>query len=152
MKIILRALWRKKGDSLNRSFKLPGALNLIEEYIGRINRFCDFNIEGGFHKGEEKDTARTVWFCDRAAGAKILSSEALASELQKVQDRGIPVLHIVIGGPDGFQAADYDLWRPALRWSFGPLTLPHELAAAIACEQLYRGFTILKKQPYHLGH
>jgi 23S rRNA (pseudouridine1915-N3)-methyltransferase len=32
------------------------------------------------------------------------------------------------------------------------MTLPHELAAVVAAEQIYRAFTILHRQPYHSGH
>ena len=42
--------------------------------------------------------------------------------------------------------------RPDLLWSLGPMTLPHELAAIIAAEQIYRAFTILHHLPYHAGH
>ena len=36
--------------------------------------------------------------------------------------------------------------------SFGRITLPHELARAVAAEQIYRALTILAGHPYHSGH
>ena len=32
------------------------------------------------------------------------------------------------------------------------MTLPHELAALVLAEQVYRASTILQGHPYHLGH
>jgi 23S rRNA (pseudouridine1915-N3)-methyltransferase len=81
-----------------------------------------------------------------------MTSEALSRELQKCMNSGIQELQIVIGGPDGFTAQALEQMAPALRWSFGPMTLPHELAAVVAAEQIYRAFTILHRQPYHSGH
>jgi 23S rRNA (pseudouridine1915-N3)-methyltransferase len=37
----------------------------------------------------------------------------------------------------------------AVRWSLGPLTLPHELARVVVVEQMYRAWTILRGEPYH---
>jgi 23S rRNA (pseudouridine1915-N3)-methyltransferase len=34
-------------------------------------------------------------------------------------------------------------------WSFGKITLPHDLARIVLWEQLYRAGTILKGEPYH---
>ena len=58
-------------------------------------------------------------------------------------------LEVYIGGPDGFAPGELDRLQPALRWRFGPLTLPHELAAVVAAEQFYRAWAILRKVPYH---
>lgn len=82
----------------------------------------------------------------------MLSSENLAKYLDAERAGGTSALEIVIGGPDGLSDDQIFRLHPALRWSFGPLTLPHELAAVVAAEQLYRAWTILKKQPYHRGH
>lgn len=89
---------------------------------------------------------------DRGPRSKVLSSENLAIYLDAERAGGTVDLEIVIGGPDGFTSEEISRLHPALRWSFGPLTLPHELAAVVAAEQLYRAWTILKGRPYHLGH
>ena len=93
-----------------------------------------------------------LWVCEREMGSRAISSEALARELQKVMNSGVQELQIVIGGPDGFAPQELEQMAPVLRWSFGPLTLPHELAAVVAAEQLYRALTILRGQPYHSQH
>lgn len=82
----------------------------------------------------------------------MLSSEDLAAALGREKDAGTRVLEVLVGPPDGFTPADVARLKPTLRWSFGPLTLPHELAALIAAEQLYRAHSILSRSPYHLGH
>jgi 23S rRNA (pseudouridine1915-N3)-methyltransferase len=50
----------------------------------------------------------------------------------------------VIGGPYGTA-----LERVDERLSFGPVTLPHQLARVVLLEQLYRGHKILAREPYH---
>lgn len=53
-------------------------------------------------------------------------------------------LCFVIGGADGL-----DLDRADERLSYGPITLPHQLARVIVLEQLYRAHRILRGEPYH---
>ncbi len=53
-------------------------------------------------------------------------------------------LCFVVGGPRGL-----DLERCDLRLSFGPITLPHQLARVVLLEQLYRAHKILAREPYH---
>lgn len=76
------------------------------------------------------------------------SSEELAHRLSAWQHTGRPVA-LAIGGSFGL---DPMFIRDAAHsWSLGPITLPHELARVVVLEQLYRGFTILRGEPYHKG-
>ncbi|MGB9144478.1 MAG: 23S rRNA (pseudouridine(1915)-N(3))-methyltransferase RlmH [Acidobacteriaceae bacterium] len=39
----------------------------------------------------------------------------------------------------------------SMRLSLGPMTMAHELARVVLCEQVYRALTILAGHPYHRG-
>jgi 23S rRNA (pseudouridine1915-N3)-methyltransferase len=74
------------------------------------------------------------------------SSKELARRLGRWRDQARSVAFL-IGGSDGL---DPDFLATCQgRWSLGALTLPHELARVVVLEQLYRGFTILRGEPYH---
>jgi 23S rRNA (pseudouridine1915-N3)-methyltransferase len=76
------------------------------------------------------------------------SSDELARQIERWRMAARPVT-LVIGGSHGLSPPFTA--RSASRWSLGPLTLPHELARVVVMEQLYRGFTILRGEPYHKG-
>jgi 23S rRNA (pseudouridine1915-N3)-methyltransferase len=76
------------------------------------------------------------------------TSEELARRLGGWREDARP-LAFVIGGSSGL--ADTLLESASARWSLGPATLPHELARVVVAEQIYRGFTILRGEPYHKG-
>jgi 23S rRNA (pseudouridine1915-N3)-methyltransferase len=86
-----------------------------------------------------------VWALDRQG--RPWSSLDWASRLDQARQSAAPRLALVIGGPDGL--APSLLSRAQQVVSFGPLTLPHELAALVALEQLYRALSILASSPYH---
>ncbi len=58
-------------------------------------------------------------------------------------------LAFLIGGAYGLDDALGKQCHDAIRLS--DLTLPHELARVVLLEQIYRGNTILKGEPYHKG-
>jgi 23S rRNA (pseudouridine1915-N3)-methyltransferase len=66
-------------------------------------------------------------------------SQFLEERRQSGQD-----LCFVVGGPRGLDLDDCDL-----RLSFGPMTLPHQLARVVLMEQIYRAHKILAGEPYH---
>ncbi|OIO09141.1 MAG: hypothetical protein AUJ52_06960 [Elusimicrobia bacterium CG1_02_63_36] len=139
--VAMRLEWLKPGAPARKAFRLPGAGELYREYASRIARYCAFETTGS--PAEDG----IVWTCDPRG--KTLSSEALAERLRGARDGGAKSLSIRVGGPDGLAQGGI---LPALCWSFGPMTMPHELAAVVAAEQLYRAWTILGGEPYHLGH
>ncbi|MDZ4863498.1 MAG: 23S rRNA (pseudouridine(1915)-N(3))-methyltransferase RlmH [Gemmatimonadota bacterium] len=81
---------------------------------------------------------------DRSAPA--WSSEQVARRIEQWQLGARPVV-VVLGGSHGL--ASTLLADAAERWGLGPMTLPHELARVVVLEQLYRGCTILRGEPYH---
>jgi 23S rRNA (pseudouridine1915-N3)-methyltransferase len=83
-----------------------------------------------------------------AREGRALTSEGLAGQVERWQLAARP-LALLLGGSHGL--ASGLLAEVDMRWSLGPLTLPHELARLVVLEQLYRGFTILRGEPYHKG-
>ena len=87
-----------------------------------------------------------------------LSSTELATWLGARRDQGAQHLVFAIGPPDGWSQPTRETvsgqpgFQSGLLLSFGPITLPHELARLVLAEQLYRACTILAGHPYHSGH
>ncbi len=152
MKISFALGWHR-GNTLKGAFKSKPCGELFLDYLTRISRFSGCSAQGMSDRQLLQRSPRTsLWLCHPASRSRLLSSTDLAWELDRELTSGISELVIAIGPPDGFTAADLETLSPKLLWSFGPLTFPHELAAVVASEQLYRAWSILKKLPYHLGH
>lgn len=148
MKISFELRWGKKGRPARSSFKHAGAFELFSEYLERINKFTPADAVA-----ESAQTSNeTLWICHRENSPRFIDSEQLSTKLQKTMDSGIRGLKIIVGGPNGFTQEELAQLKPAFIWSFGPMTLPHELAAVVAAEQIYRAFSIINHLPYHLGH
>ena len=76
------------------------------------------------------------------AGGSAYSSEAFARWLEDRRQAGQDVV-FVLGGPFGTSV------QGAEQLSFGPMTLPFQLARVVLLEQLYRAHKILAGEPYH---
>jgi 23S rRNA (pseudouridine1915-N3)-methyltransferase len=77
---------------------------------------------------------------------KALSSVELAEFIGK-QQLNARDLAFAIGGDEGLAPSVRE--KAALVLSLSKMTLPHRLARLVLLEQLYRAFTILKREPYH---
>jgi 23S rRNA (pseudouridine1915-N3)-methyltransferase len=132
------------------------ASQLLGDYVARAARYlpCDLQIaptEARLLEAIDRAAGRTkpVLLLADSAGALLTSTE-FASELTRRIDSGTRLIALAIGPADGWSAAARA--RADLLLSFGRITLPHELAAVVAAEQLYRALTIRAGHPYHCGH
>jgi 23S rRNA pseudoU1915 N3-methylase RlmH len=151
MKITFALAWARPGKVLQGTFKLPGTQELFSEYSKRIARFGSCEVVAA--PQTKRSASGRLWVCERAqAGAAVLSSEELALRMKKLKDGGVSSLEILVGGPNGYRPGELGALGADMLWSFGPLTLPHELAAVVASEQIYRALSILSGHPYHHAH
>ena len=78
---------------------------------------------------------------------KHFTSIEFSQFLQKKMNSGIKNLVLAIGGPYGFSEAVYA--RTHGKISLSKMTFSHQMVRLFLVEQLYRGFTILRNEPYH---
>ena len=80
-------------------------------------------------------------------GGKEFSSVAFSKYLEQKMLSGMKNLVFVIGGPYGFSD---DVYKKAQgKVSLSKMTFSHQMIRMIFVEQLYRGMTIIKGEPYH---
>ena len=139
----------------------------IKEYSKRLSRYCKLNlIEVNDEKAPENLSLSQMQIVKDREGERILnkislnsyvialaidgkalSSEQLSYELDQLALRGNSDIIFVIGGSLGLS---YDvLKRSDFKLSFSKMTFPHQLMKLILLEQIYRGFKIIKGEPYH---
>ena len=75
------------------------------------------------------------------------TSEEFAGHLQQLGVNGQSDLALLIGGSLGL--SDEVLRRADLLLSFGKFTFPHQVMRLLLLEQIYRGFKIIRGEPYH---
>jgi 23S rRNA (pseudouridine1915-N3)-methyltransferase len=120
------------------------------DYRQRLTRYCTFALT------EHRDEAALL--AALPAGAHLyaldergdlVTSEGLAREILGREEQhggGAPVV-FAIGGADGHSPALRARTRRLL--AFGRITIAHRLVRLLLLEQLYRGFSILRGEPYH---
>ncbi|MFA5528344.1 MAG: 23S rRNA (pseudouridine(1915)-N(3))-methyltransferase RlmH [Peptostreptococcales bacterium] len=139
----------------------------IEEFSKRLSRYCELEqtevqdekvpetlSEKEMVLAKDKEGERILaqvkentFLIPLAIEGKMLSSEELADKLKELTLSGKSHITFVIGGSLGLsekvlRAADFKL-------SFSKMTFPHQLMKLILLEQIYRGFKIIKNEPYH---
>ena len=133
--------------------KERGVREAIDDYVGRLRRYATFE-EIELKDGDEADVAarfrKAIPERARVVALEVegehWSSERLAKFLGDSALHSVPAVAFVIGGSYGLPA---DISRGAhTRLSLSAMTLPHRLARLVLAEQIYRGFTILRGEPY----
>ena len=139
-------------------------IDLIEDYKHRLGFYIKFHlkfipdIKNTKHltevqqKEKESDlilskikTSDVLILLDE--NGKQMNSVSFSNYLQKHLNSGIKTLVFAIGGPYGFSEKIYK--RANGKLSLSKLTFSHQMVRLFFIEQLYRGFTILKNEPYH---
>ena len=147
------------GKTDNKQLQL-----LIEDYTKRIGYYIKFELEliPDLKKVKHLSEAQQKQKEGELILAKISSTDCLiildengkqfdsiafSSYLQKHMNSGIKRLVFVIGGPYGFSEEVYKKANGKI--SLSKMTFSHQMVRLFVVEQLYRGFTILRNEPYH---
>lgn len=120
---------------------------VADDYLGRIARYTrveerETRDETGLAKAIPEGAlvvALEVW-------GKQISSEEFAQKLESWGSRGKGDIAFVIGAAEGIPKELSE--RAQVHLSLSKMTLPHRLARVILFEQIYRGLSILRGEPY----
>jgi 23S rRNA (pseudouridine1915-N3)-methyltransferase len=139
----------------------------IDEFSKRLSKYCKLDIiEVDDEKAPENLSEKEMDIIKYKEGQKILSniknnsyvialaidgknlsSEELAHKMSNLSISGNSNIAFVIGGSLGLSKDILD--RSDFKLSFSKMTFPHQLMRLILLEQVYRGFRIIKNEPYH---
>jgi len=142
----------------------PQLIKLIDEYQNRLKHYIKFELEiiadlknvkkiseiqqkekeGELILSKLQKTDHLILLDDK--GQHFTSIE-FSKYLQKKMNTGLKQLVLVIGGPYGFSEAVYK--KSTGKIALSKMTFSHQMIRLFIVEQLYRGFTILKNEPYH---
>ena len=138
--------------------------SLIEEYQKRLSFYVKFDLEvipdiknvKNLSESQQKEKEGELILAkimptDQLIlldeNGKAFSSMAFSEDLQKKMNSGVKTLVFVIGGPYGFSDEVYQKAQGKISLSL--MTFSHQMVRLFFIEQLYRGFTILRNEPYH---
>lgn len=137
---------------------------LIDDYTKRLSFYVKFDLEiipdiknvKNLSEAQQKEkegelilskTTPTDQLILLDENGKTFSSVGFSDFLQKKMNAGIKTLVFVIGGPYGFSETVYQ--KAQGKVSLSEMTFSHQMVRLFVIEQIYRGFTILRNEPYH---
>jgi 23S rRNA (pseudouridine1915-N3)-methyltransferase len=138
--------------------------SLIDDYCKRLSFYVKFDLEiipdiknvKNLSEAQQKEKEGELILAKIAPtdqlilldeNGKTYSSVGFSDYLQKKMNAGIKTLVFVIGGPYGFSETVYQ--KAQGKVSLSEMTFSHQMVRLFVIEQLYRGFTILRNEPYH---
>jgi 23S rRNA (pseudouridine1915-N3)-methyltransferase len=139
VKITLLAVGKMR-DSASRAW--------ADEYLSRIRRWVrceevEVRDDAELQKRWPKDDE---WVVALEVNGQALTSTAFSERLERIFSIGKGNVTFVIGGAEGIPKVLSAQAREQL--SLSTMTLPHRLARVILFEQLYRGLSLLRHEPY----
>lgn len=126
----------------------------VAEYLKRLGGYAKVEVRELPDSNLERESAALLAALPERDPVVLLdvrgketSSEGIARLIEGYALDGASRLAFVIGGSDG--VSEEVKRRADARISFGPITLPHNLARVVLMEQIYRAFKIMRGEPYH---
>lgn len=126
----------------------------VAEYLKRLGGYAKVEVRELPDSNLERESAALLTALPERDPVVLLdvrgketSSEGIARLIEGYALDGASRLAFVIGGSDG--VSEEVKRRANARISFGPITLPHNLARVVLMEQIYRAFKIMRGEPYH---
>ncbi|GAU76406.1 23S rRNA (pseudouridine(1915)-N(3))-methyltransferase RlmH [Fusibacter sp. 3D3] len=142
-------------------------MGAIDEYAKRLTKYCSLQMievpdekapeilsEKEMEQIKDKEGRRilskikeTQYVITLEIKGKQLTSEGLSEKMAALGLEGNSDVVFVIGGSLGL--SNLVLNRSNFALSFSEMTFPHQLMKVVLLEQVYRGFRIMKGEPYH---
>ena len=155
MKIKLLAIGKTDDSAL---------ISLISRYQDRLQHYVSFDLDilpdlkqvKNMSESEQKIKEGSLiqkqlkpgdFVCLLDEKGREFNSVDFSKYLQKRMNSGLKRLVFIIGGPYGFSEQIYKIAQGKI--SMSQMTFSHQMIRLFAVEQIYRGFTILKNEPYH---
>lgn len=158
MRIVLLAVGRmKQGPERDLLSRYAGRAQASARSVG-LTGFDLREVDESRARNplERKRDEAKIIESDLPAGARLVvldetgrsvSSPDFAADIGRARDADNPLYAVVVGGPDGLDAAFRS--RAGLCIAYGAATFPHQIVRVLAAEQIYRAMTILAGHPYH---
>ncbi len=155
MKILLIQIEKTTESYLNEG---------IENYVARLKNYCSFSTETilmpkairqkAFEEQKKAEALEIQKYLETSdylicldEHGKQFTSMQYAEFLNKRMVAGTKRLVFLIGGPFGIDKSILD--KSSYVMSLSNMTFSHQMIRLFFCEQLYRGFSILKNEKYH---
>ena len=138
--------------------------SLLDDYTKRLSFYIKFDLEiipdiknvKNLSESQQKEKEGELILAKLTPTDQLIlldengttfSSVDFSEYLQKKMNSGPKTLVFVIGGPYGFSEEIYQKAQGKISLSL--MTFSHQMVRLFFIEQLYRGYTILRNEPYH---
>lgn len=127
--------------------KDPALRSLCDDYRARISRYVEIReVEVKDDRALLRELPRGDLLIALEVDGRSLSSSDFSERLVEWGSRGNGRIVFVIGGSDGLPAEVSA--SATVQLSLSKMTLPHRLARVLLFEQIYRGLSIWRGEPY----